>query len=92
MLLNDAVTVGDLVVKDQVSYPSYPTQHSLPHIYAEDEEGGELVFGGVDPNHFKGKYTYVPVTQKGYWQICYISLSCLVLSSNYLTRAFFGVQ
>ncbi|CAA0826503.1 Aspartic proteinase A1 [Striga hermonthica] len=34
----------------------------------EEEEGGEIVFGGVDPNHFKGKHTYVPVTQKGYWQ------------------------
>ncbi|KAJ4826247.1 hypothetical protein Tsubulata_044547 [Turnera subulata] len=33
-----------------------------------EEEGGELVFGGVDPNHYKGKHTYVPVTQKGYWQ------------------------
>ncbi|KAJ0795068.1 putative phytepsin [Helianthus annuus] len=32
------------------------------------DEGGELVFGGVDTNHFKGKHTYVPVTQKGYWQ------------------------
>ncbi|KAL0813213.1 hypothetical protein Bca101_069656 [Brassica carinata] len=42
---NEAATEGD-DKKDQVSYPSYPTQHSLPHIYAEDEEGGELVFGG----------------------------------------------
>ncbi|XP_059286072.1 aspartic proteinase [Lycium ferocissimum] len=34
----------------------------------EEEKGGEIVFGGVDPNHHRGKHTYVPVTQKGYWQ------------------------
>ncbi|KAG6511228.1 aspartic proteinase oryzasin-1-like [Zingiber officinale] len=35
---------------------------------ANDGEGGELVFGGVDPNHYNGNHTYVPVTKKGYWQ------------------------
>jgi phytepsin len=32
------------------------------------ENGGELVFGGSDPAHFKGEHLYTPVTRKGYWQ------------------------
>jgi phytepsin len=41
------------------------------------KKGGELVLGGVDPNHFKGKHIYVPVTQKGYWQVRNINFSLI---------------
>ncbi|CAN7020439.1 unnamed protein product [Brassica rapa subsp. trilocularis] len=48
---NEAAAEGD-DKKDQVSYASYLTKHSLPHIYAASliflliRKGGELVFGG----------------------------------------------
>lgn len=35
-----------------------------------NQEGGEIIFGGVDPNHYRGMHTYVPVTQTGFWQVC----------------------
>jgi len=31
-------------------------------------QGGELSLGGVDPNHYTGTFTYVPVISETYWE------------------------
>lgn len=51
----------------------------------EGETGGELVLGGVDPDHFKGEHTYTPVTHKGYWQVICNSYQglCLVFFTRF---------
>jgi len=47
-------------------------------------QGGELVLGGVDPNHFIGAFTFVPVTSQTYWEFQLDSYA--VGSKTYCTK------
>lgn len=44
---------------------------------SEADEGGEIIFGGVDRKHYRGEHVYVPITQRGYWQVSETSKSKL---------------
>jgi saccharopepsin len=34
-----------------------------------DANGGEIVFGGMDPAHYTGEVSWAPVIRKGYWEV-----------------------
>ncbi|XP_067863877.1 pepsin A-like [Heptranchias perlo] len=61
-----ATTVFDNMMSQQL------VQKPLFAVYLSREDGqsgSEVVFGGIDPNHYTGQINWVPVTHEAYWQI-----------------------
>nr|XP_013052035.2 gastricsin isoform X4 [Anser cygnoides] len=57
----------------------------------EGSQGGELVFGGVDPNLYTGQITWTPVTQTSYWQIGIEDISIGGQSSGWCSQGCQGI-
>jgi saccharopepsin len=36
---------------------------------ASEDDGGEVVFGGIDTSAYTGSVSYVPVRRKAYWEV-----------------------
>jgi cathepsin D len=47
------------------------------------KEGGELLLGGTDPNHYSGNLTYVPLSSETYWEFKMDSILVGGKKSNY---------
>ncbi|CAM9587147.1 unnamed protein product [Phaeothamnion confervicola] len=64
---------------DEISVDGVPTafgnlvkQQSLDPVFAfylGDQQAGELVLGGTDPDHYTGDMNYVPLASATYWEI-----------------------
>ncbi|XP_042757267.1 phytepsin [Lactuca sativa] len=64
---NVATIWENMLNQNVVKYPLF----SIWLDRSDNEEnggGGEIIFGGVDPKHYKGNHAFVPLTKKGYWQ------------------------
>lgn len=55
------------------SQPPPPPPDSVPsfasHSQQGSQNGGAVIFGGVDNSLYKGQIFWAPVTQELYWQI-----------------------
>ncbi|KAI9888647.1 MAG: Vacuolar protease A [Vezdaea aestivalis] len=39
------------------------------YLSSSDDDVSEVVFGGVDKDHYKGKMTHLPIRRKAYWEV-----------------------
>ncbi|XP_059509205.1 pepsin A-like [Stegostoma tigrinum] len=63
---SDATTVfNNMMSQHLVEQPLFAFYLTRP----DGESGSEVVFGGIDPNHYRGEINWVPLTREGYWQI-----------------------
>lgn len=58
-----------LMDSGKLDAPVFSVWLSTKNSWPNHQTGGEMTLGGVDPAHYTGDMTYVPVTKRGYWQL-----------------------
>jgi hypothetical protein len=67
-----AISEGNVTPPVQLLFQQRMIKRPLFSVYLTQDEsgenGGEIIFGGVDRRRYSGSLTYAPVTVPGYWQ------------------------
>jgi len=65
----DSISVDHVPTPMKALIDSAQLEKPVFGFYLANNKPGELVFGGVDPKHVSGDFSYVPLSSEGYWQV-----------------------
>lgn len=65
----DSISVGGVPTVMSALVGSGQLTKPVFAFYLGNNQPGELVFGGVDPKHYTGDFSFVPLSSETYWQV-----------------------
>ena len=65
----DSISVGHVKTPMKALVESGKLPKPIFAFYLGNNQPGELLFGGVDPKHYSGDFSFVPLSSATYWQI-----------------------
>ena len=65
----DSISVGHVPTPMNALVQSGQLPEPVFAFYLGNKQPGELVFGGVDPKHYTGSFSFVPLSSESYWEI-----------------------
>merc|ERR1712232_1366514 len=65
----DSISVGGVPTVMKAPVDSKQLEQPVFAFYLGNQQPGELVFGGVDPKHYTGDFSFVPLSSETYWEI-----------------------
>ena len=65
----DSISVGGVPTPMNALVKSGQLPKPVFAFYLGNKQPGELVFGGVDPKHYTGSFSFVPLSSESYWEV-----------------------
>jgi len=83
----DRISVGGVKVPFHALVDSGKLAQPVFGFYLGNDSPGELAIGGVDPKHYTGDFTYVPLSAEGYWEVALTDVKLAGASMSTSKRA-----